>query len=132
MRLVHDDKRERERMQEGEKFRTLETLGGNIDQLAPSFAQQTHRGIVVLRGHRAVDTAGGNADAAQGGDLIVHQGDQRREDEGDAGEKQGGKLVAQGFSRTGGEYAESIPSGQNRIDERELSGTEAVISECLV
>ena len=50
-------------------------------------------------------------------DLVLHQGDQRRDDQRQAVQGQGGQLVAEALSAAGGHDAQAILPGQDRRDD---------------
>ena len=77
----------------------------------------------------AVEEDGGNAHLAELGDLILHEGDQRRDDDGGAAFlKDGGKLVAEGFAAAGGHDDADVASGGQRANNLFLAGTEGVVA----
>ena len=56
--------------------------------------------------------------------LILHQGDQGRDDQRDPTEFHGRVLIAEGFAPAGGHDDRRIPAGQDRADDRFLGGAE--------
>ena len=69
--------------------------------------------------------AGGHAELAQGGDLIVHQRDQRRNDHRGAGTAQGRHLVAQALAAAGRHQHQRVAAGEHMVDYRFLRTTKA-------
>ena len=57
--------------------------------------------------------AGGNAKLAQRGDLVVHQCDQRRNDNGGAGQAERRDLVAQALAAAGGHQHQRVTAADN-------------------
>jgi hypothetical protein len=60
------------------------------------------------RAERGVEKRGGDAAGLELVDLILHQRDERRDDDGEAGAREGGQLEAEGFAAAGGEEGEHI------------------------
>ena len=58
------------------------------------------------------------------GDLIVHQGDQRRNDQDQADSAGGGQLITQALAAAGGQDHQGIASGKHGIDGLPLQGPE--------
>ena len=85
-----------------------EPFGHDVDQaeLARRHAVQP----LVLLGHRqrAVDERGGDAAGLQLIDLVLHQRDQRRDDERQPVQRQRRQLVAEALAAAGGHDAQAI------------------------
>jgi hypothetical protein len=64
--------------------------------------------------------------------LVLHQGDQRRHNDGGAGEVQGRELVTQRFPRAGRHDGEGVVALQHRTDHFILSGPQALVTEGLL
>ncbi len=86
---------------------------------------------VFLRVQGGVEVRGGNARLGQGGHLVLHQGDEGGEHQGQPRQKQGRELVAHRFPRPGGHDAQGVPAGQQGADQRLLPGAEAAVAEIL-
>ncbi len=61
--------------------------------------------------------------------LVLHQADQRRHHDGDARQKQGRHLIADGFARTGGHHRQHILPVQQPPDDVLLPGAETVVAK---
>jgi len=61
--------------------------------------------------------------------LVLHQCDQRRNDEAHASLHQGGKLVAQRFAASGGHERENVAALEHILHHGLLAGTEGVEAE---
>jgi len=59
--------------------------------------------VFFLRGHRAVQAAGGDARIKRRDDLVFYQGEQRRYDKGQVREDERGRLKTQGLASTCGQ-----------------------------
>lgn len=82
-----------------------------------------------LRGEGGVEAGGGNAPGDQGIDLIFHQGNERRNHQGQALEEEGRELVTQGLATAGGKNGEGRAVGQEGVDDRFLSVPEILMAE---
>ena len=77
----------------------------------------------------AVQEDGGDAHLAELRDLVLHQGDERRDDDGGAIFLQhGGKLVAQGFAAAGGHDDADVAAGGECADDLFLARAEGVVA----
>ena len=77
----------------------------------------------------AVDEPGGDAVGVQGVHLVLHQGDQGRDDQSEAVKDQGRQLVAEGLAAAGGHKHQAVPAGQDVPDDVRLQGAKAVVPE---
>lgn len=82
----------------------------------------------VARGYRSlgVDCGGRDGGGKQRGDLVVHEGEERGNDDGDAMVEDGGQLVTKGFAEGGGGLDEDIVALQGSDDDFTLVGPGAV------
>jgi hypothetical protein len=72
---------------------------------------------------RAVQQKGWDGQIAQLLHLVRHQGDERRDDDGQPAESYGGELVAEAFARACGHDTDHILTGQYVGDDFALVGT---------
>ena len=74
----------------------------------------------------AVDERGGDAELREAIDLVLHQGDERRDDERQpfAGDRR--QLIAEAFAAAGGHDAEAILAVENRGNHVALAGPEGL------
>ena len=77
----------------------------------------------------AVQAGRRNARIAQRRDLILHQRDQRRNDNCQPAHQHRRHLIADGFSGAGRHDAEHIAAGKDPVDQLFLTVPETVISE---
>ncbi len=73
-----------------------------------------------------------NAAGVEGVNLVFHQGDQRRDDDGVTRAKESGELVAQRFAGAGGHDDEHVFTGGDGADRRELAFHEVFKAEMLL
>ena len=78
-----------------------EELEGAVEIVAAGLA-----GFVA--GEAGVDAGDAEAGGGEFGGLVVHEGDEGRDDEGGASASDGGELVAEGFSGSGGHDEEDV------------------------
>ena len=129
VRLVHRHEADPEAAEEAREAGQGDALGRDVEQLevAPERAAPHLAGL--LRGHRAVQAAGGDAAGAERVHLVLHQRDQRRDDQRQpvAGERR--KLVAERLPAAGGHEHHRVPSGERRPDGPLLERPEIVVTE---
>ena len=70
-----------------------------------------------------------DAHGAGVGNLVVHQGDERGDNDGNALAHQGGDLVAQRFAAAGGHQHEGAVALDNGVDDLGLVAAEVGIAE---
>ncbi len=131
MGLIHCHQGDGQLPQKAAESPGLEPLGGDVQELARSPANLTVDCPVFLRVQRRVDVCGGNARLSQGGNLILHQRDERGEHQGQSRQQQGRKLVADRFPRPGGHNAHHVPARQKGVHQRLLPGAKAAVPEIL-
>ena len=93
-------------------------------------ARARHRGVLgpvikptvklgcFLCGQRGVQPGGVDVAGGEGIDLVFHQGDERRDHQGESVEEESWELVAKRLSASGGEDCEGGPIGEERFDDR--------------
>ena len=124
MRLVDGDKRDLKLLRKGAEAVGQQPLGRDIKQLICAIARVAVRLAQLVQTHGAVDAPGGDARVPQRHDLILHERDQRRDDERHPRQQQGGQLIAEAFPAARRHHAERVAPGKHRVDQRLLSRTE--------
>jgi hypothetical protein len=84
---------------------------------------------VVLAG---MDAGGAHAGFLQRRHLVLHQGDQRRDDDGGARPQQGRDLVAQRLAAARGHQHQGVAAGRDVLDDLRLPAAEGGIAEGVV
>jgi len=101
------------------KKRDNDPLRGDVEELDFGFGKSGEvRKHPIVVGGVLVGAAvlGFDSSGAEGRDLVLHQGDERRNDDGDAVEEEGGELVAEGFAAACGEEDQARAALQNVHD----------------
>jgi hypothetical protein len=107
----------------------LEPLGGDVQEPQLPAADLLHHVAVLVCREGRIEPAGGDAARGQGIDLVLHQGDQRRDDERHAGQEQGRQLVAERLAAAGGKDGRGRAALHKVLHHRLLAGAELSISE---
>jgi hypothetical protein len=90
-------------------------------------AAETGAGFFSAEG--GVEKCRGDAAGLERVDLILHEGDQRRDDDGEAVAGEGGELEAKRLAATGGEEGEHVFSDEIGLDDFALEGAERGVAE---
>ncbi len=109
--------------------RRRESLGRDVDQLALAVRDAAHPAADLGRVERAREIRRRDPARVERGDLVVHQRDQRRDDERGAGQQAGGELVDEALAAAGGRDQQQPPGFEQRLDGLALSGPERFESE---
>ncbi len=117
MRLVDHEDVDAVGAQGRQKLRLGEPLRGDEDEL-PLLLLDLLQDLALLAGsERAVDLGGVDADLLQLVHLVLHQGDQGRDDDRGAGELGPGELVAQGLAGAGRHDGQGVLAGEDGLDD---------------
>ncbi len=96
-------------------------------QLAGQELGLDHAPLVEVLG--GVDETGAHAEGAQGVHLVLHEGDQRRDDHARAGPDEGRDLVAERFAAARRHEDDGVTTRHHMLDDRLLLAPEGVVSE---
>ena len=102
----------------------VKPLRGDVQQLEAAAADLVHGLADLVDGQGGIQPPGGNAARGEPIDLVFHQRDQRRDNQGEPIEHQRGKLVAERFTAAGGKYGRGRGAGEKIVDYRLLAGFE--------
>ncbi len=101
-----------------------QAFGRHVEQLEAPVAQAVEGRLPRVRGHRAVEARRRHAARDQAVDLVLHQRDEGRDDERDAGvvADQGRHLEAQRLAAAGRQHHDAVAAFQHGVDRRALQG----------
>ena len=129
MGLVDGQQVDRQPVEQGVDARGEQGFRGNVEQLDRPAGDIRHVLLVGFRAERAVEEQRRHPGGAQLLDLVFHQGDQRRDHHGQAGEEQRRDLVAQRLAPAGGHHRQGIFARQHVVDHLALVRAEGVVAE---
>lgn len=113
----------------GPEFFVGESFGGNVEELDGSIFEVPVEGGDLVSREGGIEAGGRDALGNQRVDLVFHQGDEGRDDKGEAIEKQGGELITERFSATCWENSKRRAVGENGVDDFFLPVAEMIVSE---
>ena len=87
-----------------------------------------HQGFLVV-GEAVVQKSRCHTGLHKSSHLILHQAHQRRHPQRDARQQQGGHLIADGLTGTGGHHGQHVLPGQQALHDLLLPGAEAVVAK---
>ena len=128
MRLIDDDQGERRVTQAFPHVRA-QGFRSQVDEFVVPALESPQSAPALVGGERRVDRRGPESDVAERIDLILHQADERGEDEHGSRHEARGDLEGEGLSGAGGHDADAIASRQDRIDDVRLSRPKFVVAE---
>ena len=88
--------------------------------------------VDLLSGQHTVEVRRGQSGFDQTVDLIFHQGNQGRDDEGQAGQEQGRQLIGQRLAGAGRHYQQGRLSPQETLNRLFLAGAKPVVAKVLL
>src|SRR6266851_4409800 len=131
MRLVDGEERDLGIRQQFEAARRHQPLGRDVDQIELALAHGALDGSRLAGAERRVERRGPHPCLAQRIDLILHQRDQRRNDDAEPGTDERRDLKAQRLAATGRHQHQRIAAGDDVSNDLFLLPAEAVIAEDL-
>jgi len=107
----------------------VQPLGGDVQELVsvPPHPLPDLPGLLLIQ--PAVPALCRHPRLPQGGHLVLHQGDERRDDQRQPRQQHGRDLIAQGLSPAGGHDPQAVPPRQNGVDQDLLSRPESAVSK---
>ena len=127
--LVDGEQRNVQPLQEVQHARLYQALRCQVEHLHFAAAQAPGQLALLLRAQGRVQRCGRNAEFIEGGDLVVHQRDQRRHHHRQARAQQPRHLEAQRLAATGWHQHQGIATIGHAFDDRCLAPTETVVAE---
>ena len=82
MRFVNGEERDVDALESLDKVRAAKTFGRDIDELVAALPDPLDARLLFFKVHGTVDESGGQIARVQRVNLILHQGDERRDDDG--------------------------------------------------
>ena len=112
-----------------QRVRHREPLRGDIEQVELAVAERPFDRAGLARRQGGIERGGAHPGLAQRVDLVLHQRDQRRDDDPDPRPQQRGQLVAQRLAAAGRHQHERVAAGGDVLDDLLLLAAEARIAE---
>ena len=132
MRLVDREQRQRHFVEHVEEILIEHSLRCNVKQLQltrPQVPFYLTLGVLVETG---VEERGTHAKLMQCLDLVLHQGNQRRYDNGSTGADQCGNLVAQRLAAAGRHQHQCITTRDDLVDDRLLLAAKCRVTKYVI
>ena len=130
VRLVDGEQRQlRQALQEIQHARLHQALGRQVEELDLAAADALGNAALLLGAQGGVERHRGHAEFVEGGDLVVHQRDQRRDDHRQPLAQQTRHLIAQRLAAAGGHQYQGIATTGHAIDDRRLVAPKGVVTE---
>jgi len=129
VRFVDGEQGDVQVAQEIEHARLHQALGGQVEHLHLAATNARSQVALLFGAEGGVQRCSGHAQFFQGGDLVVHQRDERRHHHRKARAQQGRHLEAQGLAATGGHQYQGIAATGHALDNGTLATPETVIAE---
>ena len=103
---------------------SLQALRGEIQQPEGCIPQRRHRLLTSAWIQSGMETGSGNPPPLQLKNLVLHQRHERRNHHHQALPDESRQLIAKGFSTSGGQHSQRIPSAQDGFHHRALTRPE--------
>ena len=132
MRFVDGHQGDGQFLHQAAKALRLQALRRDVEELARASPDAAIDVPVFLRIQGGVQKGGGDPGLGQGGDLVLHQGDQGRNHQGQPRQQQGRELVADGLSGPGGHDADDVPVVEQGVHQGLLTGAEVAVAVILL
>ncbi|OPZ87627.1 MAG: hypothetical protein BWY76_00366 [bacterium ADurb.Bin429] len=129
VRLVYGEKSEGTARKQRQRAVGEQALGRDVKKIEGARFHLLLHPLRFRRGERGVEKGGARAKLAQRAHLVLHKGDERRDDYPHAGTQQRGQLIAQRFAPASGHQHEGIAAGEHPADDRFLLPAKAVVAE---
>ena len=125
MGLVDREQIDREPAQHFQRVVARQALGRDIEQTQRAIFQRAEDSLTFDRFGRRIQRRRGDAELPELGDLVAHQGDQRRDDQRQAFARQRRKLEAERFAAAGRHDREHVLAPEHRAQNFLLAGAKA-------
>ena len=129
MRLVHREARERNAGEGRGEALVCETLRRDVEKTPPAGERVLEDPLPVPRGHERVNRRRRDAAAGELVHLVLHERDERRDDERRARQHQRRELEAERLAGARGHDGEEIPPRERRPHDLFLARAEGPVAE---
>ena len=129
VRLIHRQHRRRTVIEQAEEAFHHQPFRRDVQHLDGAVAAAGHNVQLLLAGLRRVVAGGGNAVGQQLVDLVLHQRDQRGNDQRQAVHHQRRDLVTQRLAAAGRHHHQAILPADRGVDNRLLARTELLVAK---
>jgi hypothetical protein len=120
VRLVHGEERNLQALQGLDEVVAAEALGRDVEQLEVAAADARDALLLLLEVERAVDEGRGQAPRVESVHLVLHQRDERRDDDRHALAHERRELEAERLAAARRHHDDRVVAGQHRLDDLAL------------
>jgi len=131
VRLVHRHQRAGKLQQEGTEPLQRQPLGSDVEERELPGRRGIHPAADLPRGQRPREVRRGDAAGVQRADLVLHERDERRDDQRRPRQERSGELVGEALAAAGGRDEQHTPRPEQRLDRLPLPGAERLQPEPL-
>ena len=131
VRFINDEHRNGQALHEGCKEFVFQAFRRNIDESNPTSADGGEAGLGLFKGTLAVDIRRRYLLVDQAVDLVLHEGNERRNDQGHAGHHQGRQLEADRLSCPSRHDGQTVAAIEEGLDNFMLARPERRIAKIL-
>ena len=129
VRLVDREERQRHPAEELEEALGQEPLGRDVEQVEVAGQEAALDARLVATVEARVQELGGDAELGERRDLVLHERDERRDDDAGAGAQDRRNLVAERLAAAGRQEDDGVPALDEGVDDRLLLAAELRIAE---
>jgi len=105
-----------------------EALGADVEELCPARGQPPIRLASVVGLEVRMEGVRGQAGLSRRGHLVIHEGDEGRDDQDEPPAHGRGQLVAEAFSPSGRQHDQAVAPGERRLHGLPLERLEGVVA----
>ena len=105
-----------------------EAFGSHVQEVALAVGQGPPDAVDLAAGHAGVHEGGAYTPLLEVVNLVLHQGYQGGDDDGDPLQDEAGHLEAYRLAAAGGEQTDGVVAGEHRVDDLGLHGAERVVA----
>ncbi len=129
VRLVDGEQRNLRSPELRDEALVVEALGGDVEKLHAAVPKPLRDVTRVVRAQAGVEPCGTDALADQRVDLVLHQRDQRRDDDREAVEQHCRQLVAEALAGPRREHGQRRAPREQCLDDLPLTGAKGIVPE---